>query len=202
MRCITSILDLFTTAAHRELKPNLVFQLMAAMRAERLWPIWPYGADHAPPRSLQDQLASFSSLEIPTIVADRDTAYEPPSPPANKRNIWDVMERSLYGEQEPSPWIRTPETRTCDVTDHKVPTLRTLLNLSKRLEDLCVGLCLDCLKGHEVCRLPHPDPWVAYRESSRLWLEPQSLGDRQETNAGWIAHTASEASWPSLNNGL
>lgn len=185
---------MFTTAAHRELKPNLVFQLMAAMKAESLWPIWPYGADHSTPRSLQDQLASFSSLEIPAIVADRDVSYEPPSPPANRREMWEVMERSLYGEQVRSPRIHTPPTRVNDSPIPKTPTLRTVLSMSTRLEDLCVGLCLDCLKGHEMCRLPHPLPRVAYRDSFRLWFEPSSLGQEQDMDSG-RGRAASDVSW-------
>jgi hypothetical protein len=44
-------------------------------------------------------------------------------------------------------------------------TSRNLICLSDKLNDLCDGLCLDCLKGFDRCDrgvLDHPDPWAMY----------------------------------------
>lgn len=47
------------------------------------------------------------------------------------------------------------------------------MGLAEELNKLCVGLCLDCLKGNETCRSAHPDPWPAYqrRMESLLGLD-------------------------------
>jgi hypothetical protein len=48
-------------------------------------------------------------------------------------------------------------------TDHSIsprpqeqPSQQTLESLAERIREHCAGLCLDCLKGNEQCRLPHP----------------------------------------------
>lgn len=171
---------------------------MTAMKAQKLWPIWPAG-EQVTPRSLGEQLASFSVLQIPTINADRDAPYEPGVAPIS-RSRSRVLSASVLSEQNlHGGWAAVgsspiPSARACDAPDPQVPTLRTVLGLWLQLEKLCVGLCLDCLKGNEVCRLPHPDPWVEYRERFGLWLDPASMDDAQEMNNGWENYDGSEGS--------
>jgi hypothetical protein len=135
-----------------------VHQLMTSMKAQSLWPIWPGNSSL---KSLEGQLKAFSSLELPIISADRDKFYVPPPPaPSLAPSVIDRQHGGwvAYDSMPPSPRLRSPPIRT-----KEVPTLRTVLDLSKQLTSLCVGLCLDCSKGNDVCHLPHPDPWTAYR---------------------------------------
>jgi hypothetical protein len=99
-----------------------------------------------------EQLAAFSSLEIP-IVSQK---YKSRSPRAT--NL----------------------------------TSRNLICLSDRLNDLCDGLCLDCLKGRDRCgwsaRHP-PDPWEKYEADRKRVFEqrkryPSSSRSTRSSRAG------------------
>jgi len=46
----------------------------------------------------------------------------------------------------------------------KPPTKFELVLIVERIERICVGLCLDCLKGNDRCRVQHSDPF-----SNDLW---------------------------------
>ncbi|GAB7322607.1 hypothetical protein MBLNU13_g03520t1 [Cladosporium sp. NU13] len=135
--CITNLLDRFATASYGADEVDLVHDLMATMRSSGLWPIWPPNGRAKP---LQEQLAAFSSIEIPTIVS--------------------AGHRHKY---------KSPYSHETDLTS------RTLICLSDRLNDLCDGLCLDCLKGRDRCGRDlenHPDPWETYeveRENAFEW---------------------------------
>jgi hypothetical protein len=135
---------------------------MTSMKDQSLWPIWPGNSGL---ESLEDQLKAFSCLEVAVICADGDKLCEPlPTPRVSPKarsirydhNGFEVD----YGSRASSP-------NTC-ITFKKeptlrVPTLRTVFDLSEQLRSLCVGLCMDCSKGNDVCRSPHPEPWAAYR---------------------------------------
>jgi hypothetical protein len=141
-----------------------VHQLMTSMKDRSLWPIWPCNSGL---KSLEEQLKAFSCLELPVITADRHIFYEAPSTPQisprihrdhgdwARASVYDSMPPSLRGSDSPS---RNKMEQTL-----QVPTLRTVFDLSEQLRSLCVGLCLDCSKGNDVCRLPHPDPLAAYQ---------------------------------------
>jgi hypothetical protein len=141
-----------------------VHQLMISMKDQSLWPIWPGNSGL---KSLEEQLKAFSSLEIPVISADRDIFYEAPSTPRISprihRDHGDWAEADDYDSMPPSsPWDSSPNRNKMD-QNPRVPTLRTVFELSEQLRSLCIGLCLDCSKGKDVCRLPHLDPRAAYR---------------------------------------
>ena len=147
--CITNLLDQFATTSYEADEEELLHDLMAALRSRGLWPIWPVGARSTP---LQEQLAAFSSLEIP-IVSQK---YKSRSPRAT--NL----------------------------------TSRNLICLSDRLNDLCDGLCLDCLKGRDRCgwsaRHP-PDPWEKYEADRKRVFEqrkryPSSSRSTRSSRAG------------------
>jgi hypothetical protein len=46
----------------------------------------------------------------------------------------------------------------------KPPTKLELVLIVERIEDFCIGLCLDCLNGNKTCRVQHTDPF-----SEDLW---------------------------------
>lgn len=144
---------------------------MNVMKDKGLWPIWP-AAQYSEP--LEYLLASFSSLGLPVIRADPDTPYEAPSPPRIHRAPRVVHHGWGYGPDGPesvlSPRIPCPPPQRQTAVAPRMPTQHTVSNSSMRLEDLCVGLCLDCSKGNDVCRLPHPAPWPAYQSSLEMWF--------------------------------
>lgn len=183
MKCLTKIIDKFTTASYINRKPNLVYQLMAAMKSRELWPILPFTSGS---RSLEDQLASFSSLELPVISADRKKSY----PPGRKRRgfykSYDSHDDDISLTPSPPP-SHLPGSlgQGCSSWTSTSPTQRTVFDLCMRLQDLCVGLCLDCLKGNDVCRLPHPDPWVEYLRSSELWFSEEAPREVPTPGLGW-----------------
>lgn len=53
----------------------------------------------------------------------------------------------------------------------KPPTKFELVHIVERIELLCVGLCLDCLKGNHECRVKHADPFDKY-----LWYSHGHMG--------------------------
>jgi hypothetical protein len=185
VKCLTSTIDQFTTASHIGYKPNLVFQFMAVMKPNGLWPVRPVTSRL---KSLEEQLTSFSSLELPNIRADRDSPYQPSSSPRTKKDRynnggWDgsfIPRRSSLNSSASSVKVKAVPT-------DRSPTLRTLSDLTARLKGLCVGLCLDCLKGNDVCRSPHPDPWVAYRRSLGLWFEENTDPEENVSPIQWPA---------------
>jgi hypothetical protein len=137
---------------------------------------------------LEEQLTSFSSLELPNIRADRDSPYQPSSSPRTKKDRynnggWDgsfIPRRSSLNSSASSVKVKAVPT-------DRSPTLRTLSDLTARLKGLCVGLCLDCLKGNDVCRSPYPDPWVAYRRSLGLWFEENTDPEENVSPIQWPA---------------
>lgn len=168
LRCLTSSLDQFAGAAQVEGKPGLIHQFMTAMKIKELWPVLP--VTHGS-KSLEEQMNAFSSLEIPIICAD-STSYDTHSPPyvPSRNNGGGNVWGNNYESRQPSPRVHRSPSRAYTMRNSHGPTLRTVFDLSERLRSLCVGLCLDCSKGNDVCRSPHPDPWGAYWKSVRLWF--------------------------------
>lgn len=164
---------------------------MAAMKANELWPILPVTSGS---RSLEDQLASFSSLDLPIISADRDRSYSP-----RRKRRSSIESYGTWGDDislTPSP----PPSRLPGFlgqghgsSTSRSPTQRTVFDLSKRLQDLCVGLCLDCLKGNDVCRVPHPESWGAYRRSSEMWFSEEAPREEPTPGLGWVDNLDAEA---------
>jgi hypothetical protein len=153
------------------------------MKANELWPV--RAVTHWS-ESLQDQLKSFCSLELPVIRADRNKKYSRRTSPDSIDNYNTGRDYDSLGE--PVPWPpqisgarrQGKHDKTCQIT-----TQRTVFDLSKRLEDLCVGLRLDCLKGKEACRVPHPYPWAAYHGSLEMWFEDERPRADPSPSIGW-----------------
>jgi hypothetical protein len=154
------------------------------MKAKELWPILPTTSGS---RSLEDQLASFSSLDLPIISAGRDRSYSSRRKRRSSIKSYDSWTGpiSLTPSPLPSPRHGSMGHGRSTLTSNS-PTQRTVFDLSKRLHDLCVGLCLDCLKGNDFCRLRHPDPWVEYRRSSELWFSEEAPREEPTPGLGWI----------------
>lgn len=72
----------------------------------------------------------------------------------------------------------------------KPPTKFELVHIVERIELFCVGLCLDCLKGSDKCRVPHSDPF-----GKNLWIPLRHMGHDGVSDFG--ADTERPASWES-----
>jgi hypothetical protein len=153
---------------------------MIAMKDQSLWPTWPGNSGL---ESLEDQLKAFSSLELPVICADGDKIYEPPFPPrVSPRTRYDHNGSPIESDSRassPSTWAQVRGKKEPTL---RVPTLRTVFDLSEHLRSLCVGLCLDCSKENDVCRSSHPDPWEAYQGSFRRLFGHQEPHAESEVN--------------------
>lgn len=71
------------------------------------------------------------------------------------------------------------------------PTKFELNHIVERIELFCVGLCLDCFKGNETCRVPHSDPF-----SKDLWIPLKHMGLDGRPDHG--ADTKRPESWESV----
>lgn len=71
------------------------------------------------------------------------------------------------------------------------PTKLELNNILERIELFCVGLCLDCCKGKDTCRVPHSDPF-----DHDLLIAPRSMGMNGGPDRG--AGTERLESWESI----
>ena len=84
-------------------------------------------------------------------------------------------------------------------------TSRNLICLSDKLNDLCDGLCLDCLKGFDRCGrgvLDHPDPWAMYELCRNDVFEQRN--SIPSSPGGWIIrhdHRAMSPEMEALDHG-
>ncbi|OQO10496.1 hypothetical protein B0A48_03793 [Cryoendolithus antarcticus] len=159
---ITHIVHEYTIAAHRNRKPNLVLDLMTNLSNLALWPL------DAKITSLDKALSGLANLRIPVLVAAEDRPYSPPYvAPIKYETIsggngdWadtqSVRGSRLNSWGEPVRYLPSPRTY-CPTPLVASPFVDTLtpqdINAERaQLERSCVGLCIDCLKGNEVCRV-------------------------------------------------
>ena len=71
------------------------------------------------------------------------------------------------------------------------PTKFELNHIVEQIELFCVGLCLDCFKGNETCRVPHSDPF-----SEDLWIPLRRMDQDGRPDHG--ADTKRPESWESV----
>jgi hypothetical protein len=180
VRCLTNILDQFTTASHQKHRPNLVHQLMTSMKDQSLWPIWPGTSGSKP---LEDHLKAFSCLEVPVICAADDKLHGSwPTPRVSPRTRYDHNGSPIEYDSRASFPTAWEQVRSEKEPTLRVPNLRTVFDLSEYLRNLCVGLCLDCSKGNDVCRSIHPDPWAAYQGSFKRLFGQEEPHEESEVD--------------------
>ena len=73
----------------------------------------------------------------------------------------------------------------------KPPTKFELVHIVERIELFCVGLCLDCLKSNDRCRVRHPDPF-----DKNLWIPLRRMGSDGKPDHG--EDTKRPADWQSI----
>jgi hypothetical protein len=73
----------------------------------------------------------------------------------------------------------------------KPPTKFELVHIVERIELFCVGLCLDCLKGNDKCRVRHTDHF-----DENLWIPHRHMGCDGDSDFG--EDTKRPADWQSI----
>ena len=73
----------------------------------------------------------------------------------------------------------------------KPPTKFELVHIVERIEFFCVGLCLDCLKGHVKCRVKHTDPF-----DKGLWIPLRHM--RSNGGSDYGEDTERPVDWESI----
>ncbi|KAK6442821.1 hypothetical protein LTR95_000927 [Oleoguttula sp. CCFEE 5521] len=161
-RLISDSIDDFSTAAYEADKASLGIEFMDNCREVGLWPL---GHTVAP----KDVIRGLRMLKVPAIYADehRPPAGRPSYPmmvhPAQFQ-AWQPV--TVVGDGRPAPPqddVSTAEASVPELT--RPPTFATIIEAAKKFESNCIGLCLDCLKKNEVCRVPHP--YVDLGENTR-----------------------------------
>ena len=136
-------------------------------------------------RPLEEQLTSLLSLRLPILNAEQDKSYETPLRRINSfRSGRSNLGEWGYNSMPATPCVARPPVHGFTTSTPQTLTVHAVLELSKLLDDLCVGLCLECLKGNGICRTPHPDPWSAYRNAVRYRFGPDARGDNSELDSG------------------
>jgi hypothetical protein len=73
----------------------------------------------------------------------------------------------------------------------KPPTKFELVHIVERIELFCVGLCLDCLKGNDECRVEHTDPF-----DKDLWIPRRHMSSNGGSDFG--DDTKRPVNWESI----
>ncbi|KAK6428090.1 hypothetical protein LTR95_015771 [Oleoguttula sp. CCFEE 5521] len=166
IKIITELVDELGIAAYEVGKPSLAVDFTRNLRSHALWPIY---ASLQPDRIIK----GLSEVTVPLLRADDNKEYVEPQPTGERYARWtevgdwgvgiaggEWQEIRPHGIRASSPvnsaWGR-PERNPQVIRKPKtIPTQASVATLAKAFEASCVGLCLDCLKDNEVCRVPHP----------------------------------------------
>ena len=185
---LTSFVGSFTSLVFVKQMPNHVCQFLLQLQNSGLWPL------DLKRSSLKKLVTALPTVHVPVLESD---GY-PRSPFAGQTS------RNDYGSEEmhltPLGYPRTPmgwgfhgayKLQNIARREKEQPSKQTLESLAERIREHCAGLCLDCFKGNEHCRLPHPILLkaqtfiVARPESPR---SPSMLSRRSMSTGGWGFH--------------
>ena len=185
---LTSFVGSFTSLVFVKQMPNHVCQFLLQLQSSGLWPL------DLKRSSLKKLVTALPTVHVPVLESD---GY-PRSPFAGQTS------RNDYGSEEmhltPLGYPRTPmgwgfhgayKLQNIAGREKEQPSKQTLESLAERIREHCAGLCLDCFKGNEHCRLPHPILLkaqtfiVARPESPR---SPSMLSRRSMSTGGWGFH--------------
>ena len=120
--------------------------------------LWPLDLRETPLKHVFDELREYHH---PVMQADI-LAGEPNDISWGDFDLVNTTYGTLSGELKPAKVA-------------KPPTKFELVHAVERIELFCVGLCLDCLKGNEKCRVKHTDPF-----DKHLWIPRR----RMRSNGG------------------
>lgn len=112
-------------------------------------------------------------------------------PEQKTSTLMDHLERSgAYIIDHPRRYFdNPPRNSTAKVV--KPPTKFELVHIVERIELFCVGLCLDCLKGKDKCRVKHTDPF-----DKNLWIPRRHMSSNGGADFG--EDTKRPVEWESI----
>jgi hypothetical protein len=187
---LTSFVGSLTSLVFVKQMPNYACQFLLQLQSSALWPL------DLKSYSLQSLVTMLPTVHVPVLESD---GY-PHSPFAGQtvgnNHGSDVMHMSP--PRTPRSWIFDDE-----IYIHQNPTSRpseqpsqqTLESLAGRIREHCAGLCLDCLKGKEQCRLPHPTPRKAQTFIVARPVTLHSLPRRRDSYGSVAWSVGSGAAW-------
>jgi len=127
--------------------PNYACQFLMELQEHDLWPL------DLNKSSLANIVLVLPTVHVPVLEAGiyPQSPFLGRSPDSEDEDEND--ERSVFGDVD-FGWV----DRNNDIAprQRQRPSQQTLESLAERVREHCAGLCLDCLKGNENCRLPHP----------------------------------------------
>lgn len=177
---LTSFVGSFTSSTFVRQMPNYACQFLQQLRTRDLWPL------DLNSSSLKKIVDALSTVHVPILECD---TY-PHSPFAG--HIAHSEDRDAGDER--LAWVF--DTWGVPIADrnHETPrrqvqkaSKQSLQSLIERVSELCAGLCLDCFKENEHCRVPHK---VLRRAQTFIFSRPappQSGGSTTSSYAGWAA---------------
>ncbi|KAI5360630.1 putative BTB/POZ domain-containing protein [Septoria linicola] len=123
-------------------------------------------------RTLGQTLHAFEEIEIPLIALtdkiETPRRYYGPWSSGTSDDGWNPQpqtpRRTRYRCRTGS---LTSDAMTADVSHIDALTHKSLRERASRVRELCVGVCLDCIKGHE-CRQSHRHGWKELGEGISL----------------------------------
>ena len=152
-RQVTALIDQFSIAGEGT---GINQAFLDMIRSYGIWPL-----DHRR-WSISVMLATLDSLDMGKLV---DVYYGQRLKAAEAR----VATKDYY-DLVTTDSILTPAP--------PLPSRNYIEQIIAKVKDICVGLCLDCVKGHfEACRHKHPDPWMMWEMPcvcGSTWGEPVS----------------------------
>lgn len=155
---LTSFVGSLTSSAFVKQMPNYACQFLMELQERDLWPL-----------DLKKSSLAKIVIILPTVhvpVLKTETYPQSPFIGHYQESEDGNYERSVFGDSDFFPQSR-PATmlvgrrivdRDQDIPprQRQEPSQQTLESLAERVREHCAGLCLDCMKGNENCRLPHP----------------------------------------------
>jgi hypothetical protein len=140
---LTSFVVSFTSLVFVKQMPNYACQFLLQLQKHALWPI------DLDKLSLQKIVNALSTVRVP--VLESHTYPHSPFDGPDSEDGDDEMPTGLV-----FPWGSGGVGQAVQYRPRHQPSQRTLVNLAERVREHCTGLCLDCFRGNEQCRLPHP----------------------------------------------
>lgn len=153
---LTNLIDKFVTASEQANSPELIQDFLNRLSNLALWPL--EKKCHTTPLHLALHL---EMVDIPTIIA-----AEKPDQREHARNVGWGRSRSVSRYSTYSTYYEN-RVQPAKSTD------RDIKIAIDRVKELCVGACLDCVRGSKrspgECRVAHTDPWRAHYQYQRGW---------------------------------
>lgn len=136
---ITHFADVFSTAAFEADKPNYLRVLTRQLAEYGLWPL------NLRENRLSSLLETLTWFKPPVIEADTYTTerYTAPEPTPHRSPSYGWGAGFTWNDEPPL----SPFPSAANTTPTKPPTSANVVAIKTQVEGLCVGICLDCLKG-------------------------------------------------------